>query len=114
MGSNSCIRMPACHHRDAPTDDEPEEAAMTHHPRHPLHRASWVPLIAAWPPWLVVEAAAGWGQSSQEQARRNALVASTALRRRREERIEVEAYLVDHAARLAVPAPDDEAAVAPA
>ena len=78
--------------------------------RHPLHRASWVPLIAAWPPLLVLEAAAGWGQSSQLQARRNALVASTALLQRRQERIEVEAFLVDHAAGLGAPAPLDGAA----
>lgn len=73
--------------------------------RHPLHRASWVPLIAAWPPWLVLEAAAEWGQTSQQQARRNALVASTALQQRRQERLEVEAFLVDHAADLAAAAP---------
>lgn len=81
--------------------------------RHPLHRASWVPLIAAWPPLLVLEAAAGWGQTSQQQSRRNALVASTALLRRRQERIEVEAFLVDHAAACAVAAQLDEAAAGP-
>lgn len=73
--------------------------------RHRLHRAHWVPLIAAWPPWLVLEAAAGWGETSQQQARRNALVASTALLQRRQERIEVEAFLVDHAAAPEVVAP---------
>jgi hypothetical protein len=82
--------------------------------RHPLHRASWVPLIAAWPPWLVLEAAAGWGETSQQQARRNALVASTALLQRRQERIAVEAFLVDHAAGLAVGAPVDTAVGGPA
>ena len=82
--------------------------------RHPLHRASWVPLIAAWPPLLVLEAAAGWGETSQQQARRNALVASTALLQRRQERIEVEAFLVDHAAGLAVAAPVDTAVGGPA
>ena len=81
--------------------------------RHPLHRASWVPLIAAWPPLLMLEAAVGWGQTSQQQARRNALVASTALLQRRQERIEVAAFLVDHAAARAVAAQLDEAAAGP-
>jgi len=73
--------------------------------RNPLHRASRVPLIAAWPPWLVLEAAAEWGLTSQQQSRRNALVASTALHRRRQEQIEVEAFLVDHAAERAAATP---------
>jgi hypothetical protein len=84
---------------------------MTRH--HSRHRPPWVPLIAAWPPMLVLEAAAGWGETSQQQARRNALVASTALLRRRQERIEVEEFLVDHAARHAAPAPLEEAASGP-
>jgi len=82
--------------------------------RHPRHRAPWVPLIAAWPPMLVLEAAAGWGEGSQQQARRNALVASTALLQRRQERIEVEEFLVDHAARRAEAMPVAQAAGDPA
>lgn len=82
--------------------------------RGPLHRPSWVPLIAAWPPWLVLEAAAGWGETSQQQARRNAFVASSALLQRRQERIEVEAFLVDHAAALALATPTDRASGGPA
>jgi type VI protein secretion system component VasF len=89
---------------------EAKEAAMT---RHPLHRASWVPLIAAWPPLLVLEAAAEWGQNSQQQARRNALVASSRLLQRRKERLEVEEFLVDHAARQVAAAPLGEAAGGP-
>jgi hypothetical protein len=82
--------------------------------RHPRHRAPWMPLIAAWPPLLVLGAAAGWGEGSQQQARRNALVASTALLQRRQERIEVEEFLVDHAARRADPAPVADATAEPA
>lgn len=77
--------------------------------QHSRHRPPWVPLFAAWPPMLVLEAAAGWGETSQQQARRNALVASTALRRRRQEHIEVEEFLVDHAARHAAASPVEAA-----
>ena len=41
----------------------------------------------------VAQALAGWPVSSQQAARRNALVASTALAERRRERLEVEAFL---------------------
>ena len=49
-------------------------------------------------PWRVLEAAAAWPVTSQQTARRNALVGSTALAARRRELQEVEAYLADHAA----------------
>ena len=49
-------------------------------------------------PWRVLEAAATWPVTSQQTARRNALVGSTALAARRHERQEVEAFLADHAA----------------
>lgn len=47
-------------------------------------------------PWRLVSAAATWHVTSQQQARRNALVASTALTQRRRELIEVEEFLVVH------------------
>ncbi len=50
-------------------------------------------------PWRLVSAAATWHVTSQQQARRNALVASTALTRRRQERMDVEDFLLQHAAR---------------
>jgi hypothetical protein len=49
-------------------------------------------------PWRVVSAAAGWHVTSQQQARRNALVASTALTQRRRELLDVEEFLEQHAA----------------
>jgi hypothetical protein len=49
-------------------------------------------------PWRFVGAAAAWHVTSQQQARRNALVASTALTARRTEQIEVEEYLARHVA----------------
>ena len=52
-------------------------------------------------PWRVVTAAVGWHVSSQQQARHNALVASTALAQRRKEQVDVEEFLADHAARKA-------------
>lgn len=56
-----------------------------------LHRA----------PWRLVGAAAAWPVASQQQARRNALVASTAFAQRRKELDEVEEFLAAHAARSA-------------
>jgi hypothetical protein len=44
-------------------------------------------------PWRVVAAAATWHVASQQHARRNALVASTALVERRRELREVEEFL---------------------
>ena len=54
-------------------------------------------------PWRLVSAAATWHVNSQQRARRNALVASTALSQRRLERIDVEEFLAAHAARAFVP-----------
>jgi hypothetical protein len=60
-------------------------------------------------PWRLVAAGrrmASWHVTSQQQARRNALVASTALTQRRRELLEVEDFLAEHAARrgpVAVP-----------
>ena len=56
-------------------------------------------------PWRVARAAARWQAAGQERARRNALVASTALARRREERDDVERFLLDRdeESRRAVP-----------
>jgi len=65
--------------------------------RHRLHRAALTPWAGSWPPLLLLQAAVGWGETSQQQARRNALVASTALLERRRERLDVEAYLAEHA-----------------
>ena len=44
-------------------------------------------------PWRVLEAAAAWPVTSQQQARRNALVSTTALAQQRRERLDVEDYL---------------------
>jgi hypothetical protein len=52
-------------------------------------------------PWRLLSAAASWHVTSQQHARRNALVASTALIARREERLDVEEFLAAHAARPA-------------
>ena len=49
-------------------------------------------------PWRLVSAAATWHVTSQQHARRNALVASTALAQRRQELCDVEAFLTEHAA----------------
>ena len=60
-------------------------------------------------PWRLVTAGrriATWHVTSQQQARRNALVASTALTQSRRELLEVEDFLAEHAARrgpVAVP-----------
>lgn len=50
-------------------------------------------------PWRVVESAATWHLRSQHHARRNALVASTALMQRRRELTEVDDFLAAHDAR---------------
>ena len=50
-------------------------------------------------PWRLVNAAAHWHVTSQQHARRNALVASTALMQRRRELLDVEEFLVEHEAR---------------
>jgi hypothetical protein len=60
----------------------------------------WKPLL-----WRLVRDLAGWPVESQLQARRNALVASTALAQRRRERAEVEEFL----ARQRQPLPDSMA-----
>jgi hypothetical protein len=52
-------------------------------------------LIAASPLGLV----ARWSTRSQEQARRNAMAASTILTARRSERVEVEEFVAAHLAR---------------
>ena len=46
-------------------------------------------------PWRLVSAAANWHVTSQQQARRNALVASTALTARRREQREVDDFLAE-------------------
>jgi|tagenome__1003787_1003787.scaffolds.fasta_scaffold20893086_3 hypothetical protein len=48
-------------------------------------------------PWRIVAATATWHVSSQQHARRNALVASTALAERRRELRDVEEFLAAHA-----------------
>jgi hypothetical protein len=50
-------------------------------------------------PWRLAASAASWHVTSQHRARRNALVASTALMQRRRELDDVEAFLAGHAAR---------------
>jgi hypothetical protein len=52
-----------------------------------------------WSPWRAIGSAAAWPVTSQDRARRNALVASSRLAARRRERQEVEAFLVAHQAR---------------
>jgi hypothetical protein len=54
-------------------------------------------------PWRLVSAAAQWHVTSQQQSRRNALVASSALTERRRELIEVEEFLAEHARRMRAP-----------
>jgi hypothetical protein len=49
-------------------------------------------------PWRLVRAAATWPIASQQQSRRNALVASTALTQRRSAINDVEDYFAAHAA----------------
>ncbi len=44
-------------------------------------------------PWRLVGAAAAWPVTSQQRARRNALVGATALAQLRRERLDVEEYL---------------------
>ena len=48
-------------------------------------------------PWRLISAAALWHLTSQQQSRRNALVASTALTKRRRELLDVEEFLAAHA-----------------
>ena len=57
-------------------------------------------LISATPLVLVGH----WSNRSQQQARRNAMAACTVLAARRLERLEVEAFIVDHLARRTAPA----------
>lgn len=57
-------------------------------------------LIAATPLGLVGQ----WSTRSQEQARRNAMAASTVLAARRLERLDVERFIADCLARRAEPA----------
>jgi hypothetical protein len=50
-------------------------------------------------PWSILRSAVTWPLASQHRARRNALVASTALAQRRHERLDVERFLEAHEAR---------------
>jgi hypothetical protein len=52
-------------------------------------------------PRRAVDAVRGWPVASQQRARRNALVASTALTQRRRELVEVEEFLAAHEPRVA-------------
>ncbi len=61
-------------------------------------------------PWRVVSAAASWHVTSQQQARRNALAASTLLTQRRRELQDVEEFLAAHAARSAEALPTQRVA----
>jgi hypothetical protein len=66
-------------------------------------------------PWRLVTAAAHWHVTSQQQARRNALVASTALTARRQEQRDVEDFLTELQARREAPAlPTQRTATHPA
>ena len=56
-----------------------------------------------WTAWRMVSTAAAWPMASQQHARRNARVASTALMERRQERLDVEEFLADRAARRGEP-----------
>jgi hypothetical protein len=62
-------------------------------------------------PWKVLQAVQNWPVASQQAARRNALVASTALTQLRIERAEIEAFVEAAAARHEVRA-DRTAALA--
>jgi hypothetical protein len=59
-------------------------------------------------PARLVHTLASWPARSQEAARRNALVAATALAARRRERDEVEEFLAHHAATFAGAPPATE------
>lgn len=50
-----------------------------------------------------LHAVLAWPSESQLQARRNAMRAATELTRRRQERVDVEAYLDQHVPRPALP-----------
>jgi hypothetical protein len=52
-----------------------------------------------------------WATHSQEQARRNAMAACTVLAARRLERLEVEAFVVEHLARRGSTATEPAAAL---
>jgi hypothetical protein len=66
-------------------------------------------------PWRLVNAAANWHVASQQQARRNALVASTALTARRQEQRDVDDFLAELEARRSTPAlPAQRSATHPA
>jgi hypothetical protein len=56
-----------------------------------------------WTAWRMVSTAAAWPMASQQHARHNARVASTALMERRKERLDVEEFLADRAAQRAEP-----------
>jgi hypothetical protein len=56
-------------------------------------------LITATPLSLLLGLVVRWSARSQEQARRNAMAASTVLSARRLEHIEVQAYVTEHLAR---------------
>jgi hypothetical protein len=56
-------------------------------------------LLVPTTPWRILSTAAPWRLGSQRQARRNALVSTAALARMREERLDVERYLAEHARR---------------
>ena len=51
-------------------------------------------------PWRLVSAAAQWHLTSQQQSRRNALLASSALTERRRELLDVEEFLAAYADRI--------------
>jgi len=62
-------------------------------------------------PWRLVSAATRWHVTSQQQARRNALVASTTLTARRRELRDVEEFLAElESRREASPLPEPRAA----
>ena len=56
-----------------------------------------------WTAWRIVSAAAAWPMANPQHARRNALVASTALMQLRQERLDVEEFLAAHASSQAEP-----------
>jgi len=49
-------------------------------------------------PWRMFTAAASWHLTSQQQARRNALMSTTALAQQRRERLDVEEFFTTRAA----------------
>jgi hypothetical protein len=69
---------------------------------NPLSPVSYVPSLVV---GRLADHVSTWAVESQQRARRNAMVATTALVARRAERLDVEAYFAAGPATVAAPAP---------